>query len=244
MKIGIIGAMEEEVHILRDMLTHSKEQYIGGCQFITGFLESNHYCLNSFLTKVKPMPRWKPHCFCKNFALTYVINTGSAGGMESGCEIGDITLPEVLTYHDADSRALGFDLGQIPYMQKDFHPSPKLIRAVYLAANYHPDLTIRHGLHHTGDSFMAGDDQVAQLLTNFPEMVSVDMEATAIAQVCEMFEVPYVVIRSLSDIVGKDNNMSFEEFLPIAAKNSTELVCSFVKVLAHQSELLEEGETA
>lgn len=243
MKIGVIGAMEEEVHILRDMLTHRKEQYIGGCQFITGLLNSTHIVLIRS-NQGKANAAMAATLLLQVFRPDYVINTGSAGGMQSGCEIGDITIPEVLTYHDADSRALGFELGQIPYMPKDYHPTPKLIRAVHLAANYHPDLTIRQGLHTTGDSFMAGDDQVAELRAKFPEMVSVDMEATAIAQVCEMFEVPYVVIRSLSDIVGKDNNMSFEEFLPIAAKNSTELVCSFVKVLEQEEASQEAGATA
>ena len=102
------------------------------------------------------------------FRPDYVINTGSAAGMQSDCRVGDITVPDVLTYHDADSRALGFEFGQIPFMPKEYYPCRQLISAVMQAAQEHEDLTMRHGLHCTGDSFIAGEEQLAQLKVNFP----------------------------------------------------------------------------
>lgn len=230
MKIGIIGAMEQEVQILRGLLTHCKQQNIGGSEFITGVLGNTHVVL-VLSHQGKANAAMAATILLQVFRPDYVINTGSAGGMQSDCRVGDITVPDVLTYHDADSRALGFELGQIPYMPKEYYPCKKLILAVMQAAAEHPDLIMRHGLHTTGDSFMAGEDQLAQLRKNFPEMMSVDMEATAIAQVCTQFEVPFVIIRALSDIVGQDNHVEFHEFLPLASHNSSLLVTSFIRIL-------------
>ena len=230
MKIGIIGAMEEEVQILRALLTHCKQQLIGGMEFITGLMGPTHIVLVKS-NQGKANAAMAATILLQVFRPDYVINTGSAGGMNGECQVGDMTVPDVLTYHDADARALGFELGQIPYMPKEYYPCPQLIRAVMEAASEHEELTMRHGLHATGDSFMAGEEQLAQLRANFPDLMSVDMEATAIAQVCSQFDVPFVIIRSLSDIVGQDNHVDFHEFLPLASHNSSMLVISFVRIL-------------
>lgn len=230
MKIGIIGAMEQEVQILRELLTHCKKQLIGGCEFFTGLLGTTHVVL-VLSHQGKANAAMAATLLLQVFRPDYVINTGSAGGMNPQCHVGDITVPDMLTYHDADARALGFELGQIPYMPKEYYPCKKLIEAVMQAAAEHPELTMRHGLHTTGDSFMAGEEQLAQLRKNFPHMMSVDMEATAIAQICTQFDIPYVIIRALSDIVGQDNHIDFHEFLPLASHNSSLLVTSFIRVL-------------
>lgn len=231
MKIGIIGAMEQEIKILREQLTHCKQQWIGGSEFITGLMGTVHIVL-VLSHQGKANAAMAATILLQVFRPDYVINTGSAGGMQSDCHVGDITVPDVLTYHDADARAIGFELGQIPYMPKEYYPCKKLIDAVMQAAADLPDLTMRHGLHATGDSFMAGEEQLAQLRTNFPALMSVDMEATAIAQVCTQFEVPFVIIRALSDIVGQDNHIDFHAFLPLASHNSSLLVVSFIRILA------------
>jgi adenosylhomocysteine nucleosidase len=236
MKIGIIGAMEQEVEILRDLLTHCKQQLIGGSEFITGLLGTAHIVLVKS-NQGKANAAMAATILLQVFRPDYVINTGSAGGMQSNCQVGDITVPDVLTYHDADARALGFELGQIPYMPKEYYPCKQLIQAVMQAASEHEDLTMRHGLHTTGDSFMAGEEQLAQLRANFPTMMSVDMEATAIAQVCSQFDVPFVIIRALSDIVGQDNHVDFHEFLPLASHNSSLLVTSFIRALEKRESL-------
>jgi adenosylhomocysteine nucleosidase len=230
MKVGIIGAMEQEVTILRELLTHCKKQLIGGSEFFTGLLGTTHVVL-VLSHQGKANAAMAATILLQVFRPDYVINTGSAGGMNPACQLGDITVPDVLTYHDADSRALGFEMGQIPFMPREYYPCKKLIEAVMEAAADHPDLVMRHGLHATGDSFMAGEDQLATMRMNFPAMMSVDMEATAIAQVCTQFDVPYVIIRALSDIVGQDNHVEFHEFLPLASHNSSLLITSFIRVL-------------
>jgi adenosylhomocysteine nucleosidase len=82
----------------------------------------------------------------------------------------------------------------------------------------------------TGDSFMADPERVEQLRQQFPDMLAVDMEAAAIAQSCHLFDVPFVVIRALSDIPGDtDNHLSFEQFLEVAAQHSSRMVDQMLK---------------
>ncbi|MNH45147.1 5'-methylthioadenosine/S-adenosylhomocysteine nucleosidase [compost metagenome] len=66
---------------------------------------------------------------------------------------------------------------------------------------------------------------------HFPQMKAVEMEAAAVAQVCYQFGTPFVVIRALSDIAGKESNISFDEFLPVAAKHSTQIVLKAIEMI-------------
>lgn len=78
---------------------------------------------------------------------------------------------------------------------------------------------------------MNDPQRVEQVRNHFPQMIAVEMEAAAVAQVCYQFNVPFVVIRALSDIAGKESNISFDEFLPVAAKHSTEIVLKTIEKL-------------
>ena len=76
----------------------------------------------------------------------------------------------------------------------------------------------------TGDSFMCDPERINQTRERFPTMLAVEMEGAAIAQTCHQLKTPFLVIRSLSDIAGQESPMSFDEFLPLAAKSSSEMV--------------------
>ena len=88
------------------------------------------------------------------------------------------------------------------------------------------------GLICTGDSFIGTDEAVEALRESFPDMKAVEMEGAAIAQTCHMLDVPFLVIRSLSDIAGKTSTVSFKEYLDTAAKHSAQLVMAMIKALA------------
>ena len=80
------------------------------------------------------------------------------------------------------------------------------------------------GLIASGDVFMSDAERVAIVKEQFPDMIAAEMEAAAVAQVCHQFETPFVVVRALSDIAGKESSMSFDEFLPLAAQHSSDIV--------------------
>jgi adenosylhomocysteine nucleosidase len=85
------------------------------------------------------------------------------------------------------------------------------------------------GLIGTGDSFMNDPVRVEAVRAIFPELVAVEMEAAAVAQVCFKFVTPFVVVRSLSDIAGKESSQSFEEYLQVAAENSSLMIQQMLK---------------
>lgn len=78
---------------------------------------------------------------------------------------------------------------------------------------------------------MSDAERVASVKEKFPNLKAGEMEAAAIAQVCYQFKTPFVIIRSLSDIAGKEAGISFEQFLEVAAKNSANLILNMLKGL-------------
>lgn len=87
------------------------------------------------------------------------------------------------------------------------------------------------GLICTGDAFVCTAERQAFIRTHFPSVIAVEMEASAIAQTCHQFAVPFVVVRAISDVADKESPMSFEEFLPLAAQSSSEMVINMVQLL-------------
>jgi adenosylhomocysteine nucleosidase len=110
----------------------------------------------------------------------------------------------------------------------------KLVQVAETAANEINDIQVVKGLIATGDSFMNDPARVDFVRGKFTELQAVEMEAAAIAQVAYQFHTPFVIIRSLSDIAGKESNVSFEQYLEKAAVNSANLVMKIVKAVHEQ----------
>lgn len=229
MKIGIIGAMEQEVARLKDLLTDMTCQEKAGCRFYTGKLDGfDVVLLQSGIGKVAAavgttllLEEFKPAC---------VINTGSAGGFHSSLNVGDVVVSTEVRYHDADVTAFGYEMGQMAQQPAAFMASENLMQVVEQAVEASNQHAVR-GLICTGDAFVCSADKQAFIRTHFPEVVAVEMEAAAIAQVCHQFNVPFVVVRAISDVADKESPMSFEEFLPLAAESSSVMVRDVVKRL-------------
>ena len=120
--------------------------------------------------------------------------------------------------------AFGYEIGQMAQLPAAFEADKKLINIAQQASESLQPLKTVQGLICTGDTFMADPIKAEMARKNFPSMAACEMEAAAIAQVCYQFKVPFVIIRSLSDIAGKTSEISFEQYLPIAAKNASILV--------------------
>ncbi|MCO7126373.1 5'-methylthioadenosine/S-adenosylhomocysteine nucleosidase [Sporolactobacillus shoreicorticis] len=231
MTIGIIGAMEEEVALLKEHMSRIEQNEIAGCRFYKGLLNGTEaVLLQSGIGKVSAalgttllIDRYQP---------TAIINTGSAGGTDTSLNIGDVVISSSVIHHDADATAFGYVAGQIPGMPPAFQPSNKLVRAALASsAAVRPEHQIVEGQIGSGDSFMADPERIRNVKKIFPELKAVEMEAAAIAQVCYQFKVPFLIIRSLSDIAGKDSNLLFDQFLKTAAKHSAEFTLSIIKEL-------------
>jgi len=223
MKIGIIGAMDEEVSILKSAMKEVTTTQIAGCEFYQGELNGKKVVLTkSGIGKVAAAVATT--LLLEKFAPDTIINTGSAGGFDTDLNVGDIVISTEVRFHDVDLTAFGYEIGQMAQLPPAFEATPSLIDIAHSAAQTLPDLNTVQGLICTGDIFMADPTKAEVARNNFPTMKACEMEAAAIAQVCYQFSVPFVIIRSLSDIAGKKSELSFEEFLPVAAKNASILV--------------------
>ncbi|WLV23640.1 5'-methylthioadenosine/S-adenosylhomocysteine nucleosidase [Aciduricibacillus chroicocephali] len=231
--IGIIGAMEEEVELLKGRMTDKKEQDVANCQFISGKLEgADVVLLKSGIGKVNAA--MATAILAERFAPDFVINTGSAGGFSSKLEVGDLVISENVVHHDVDVTAFDYKYGQVPGMPEVFAADTKLIEMTEEAVKS-IDLGYEVGLIATADTFMADPARVAFAREKFPNMIAAEMEAAAIAQVCWQYNIPFVIIRALSDIAGKESAVTFDEFIIKAGRNAAELIIRVVSMAAKEA---------
>ncbi|CAM3975010.1 5'-methylthioadenosine/S-adenosylhomocysteine nucleosidase [Staphylococcus schweitzeri] len=227
--IGIIGAMEEEVTILKNKLTQLSEISIAHVKFYTGILQEKEVVITqSGIGKVNAAI--STTLLINKFKPDIIINTGSAGALDESLNVGDVLISDDLKYHDADATAFGYEFGQIPQMPAIFESSKSLIEKVSQVVQQQK-LSAKVGLIVSGDSFIGSVEQRQKIKKVFPNAMAVEMEATAIAQTCYQFKVPFVVVRAVSDLANGEAEISFEAFLEKAAVSSSQTVEALVSQL-------------
>ncbi|NOI78106.1 5'-methylthioadenosine/S-adenosylhomocysteine nucleosidase [Vibrio coralliilyticus] len=230
MKIGIIGAMEQEVSILKQAIKNCQEVSKAGCTFFSGQLNGvDVVLLQSGIGKVAAAIGTT--VLLDEYQPDVVINTGSAGGFDSTLNLGDVVISTEVRHHDADVTAFGYEMGQMAGQPAAFTADAKLMDVAEKALSQMEDKHAVRGLICTGDTFVCTAERQAFIRQHFPSVIAVEMEASAIAQACHQFKVPFVVVRAISDVADKESPMSFEEFLPLAAKSSSEMVFKMVELL-------------
>ncbi|MGO3345757.1 MAG: 5'-methylthioadenosine/S-adenosylhomocysteine nucleosidase [Marinomonas sp.] len=226
--IGLIGAMDEEVAVIKSWMSGVCKESIAGCDFFIGQFEGNDVVLlQSGIGKVNAA--LSTTLLLSKFAPEYVINIGSAGGFAAELNVGDVVISDQVVHHDVDVTAFGYAMGQVPNMPATYASDTDLIKKAQAAVTAVNRVKAKVGLIGTGDSFMNDPVRVEAVRAMFPEMVAAEMEAAAVAQVCHKFQTPFVVVRSLSDIAGKESSQSFEEYLKVAAENSSLMIQQMLK---------------
>jgi len=230
MKAGIIGAMEPEVAILKEKLANCETSTHAGYTFYQGQLDNNEVVIvQSGIGKVAAA--LATAILIDKFQPDYVVNTGSAGGFDAKLKVGDVVVSSEVRYHDVDLTAFGYEIGQLPANPAAYIPHKTLVTAAKKGTEQLVGIQTMVGLITTGDTFMTKDDDIAKARGNFPNMAAVEMEGAAIAHTCHQFNVPFVIIRSLSDIAGKESPTSFDEYLETASVNSSQLVINMLNAL-------------
>lgn len=228
LRIALIGAMDQEIELLKSAMEDLQSFNQAGYDFHKGRLHGAEVILlKSGIGKVNAaigttilLHEFNPDC---------VINTGSAGGFDPLLKVGDVVISDRVLHHDADLTIFGYKPGQLPGMPPAFIPDADLSAIAEKCINEFVGVTTVHGLIATGDSFMDEPERVKATRRTFPEIKAVEMEAAAIAQTCHRFDIPFIVIRALSDIAGKESNISFKEFLETAATNSANMVSAIIR---------------
>ena len=228
--IAIIGAMQQEVALLQSRISQAKTDTVAHISITRGMLAGKPVLLaQSGIGKVNAAITTA--ILLDKYNAAYIINTGSAGGLQSGMKQGDVVIGVQTAHHDADATAFDYVIGQLPQMPARYDSDATLVEHAARAAVAFDAAAIHRGLIVSGDQFINHPDKIARIRTHFPDALAVEMEAAAIAQTCYQFARPCVIIRALSDLADGEAEYSFETFLQMAATHSAEMVENLVKAL-------------
>ncbi|ASK26442.1 5'-methylthioadenosine/S-adenosylhomocysteine nucleosidase [Neisseria chenwenguii] len=228
--VAVIGAMEQEIELLRASMSDVKEVKFGRFTAYEGGLAGKRAVLvlsGIGKTNAAAAAAWAISCF----APDCVVNTGSAGGLGKGLKVGDVVIGTRVAHHDVDVTAFGYEWGQIPQLPAAFESDEVLTEAAERAAAAFTGAAVTRGLIVSGDQFVHSSEGVAAIRSRFADVKAVEMEAASIAQTCHQLETPFVVIRAVSDSADEKADMSFEEFLKTAAVSSAEMVMALCEAV-------------
>ncbi|WP_068774524.1 5'-methylthioadenosine/adenosylhomocysteine nucleosidase [Paenibacillus sp. FJAT-26967] len=222
-KIGLIGAMNEEIELLIQAMTGVKETRKAGITYREGLFQGKEVVVcRSGVGKVNAAVCTQ--ILIDQFGVNAVLFTGVAGALDPELNIGDIVISTACMQHDMDVRALGFPRGVIPYEEvSTFAADPELIKLADAASRELFDGRTKQGLVLSGDQFVASRELVAELFHDLGGSCT-EMEGAAVAQVCSMNSIPFVVIRSMSDKADGSAHVNFAEFTKQASENSHRII--------------------
>jgi adenosylhomocysteine nucleosidase len=224
MKIGIIGAMEVEVEFLKKEMEVTRCVKKASMEFFEGKIKNTEVVVvKSGIAKVNA--GICVQILVDEFKVTHVINTGVAGSLDARINIGDIVLSTDACYHDVDATVFGYKKGEIPQMgMLSFSADKELIEkakeAIKKAA---PDLGVFEGRVCSGDQFISSGEVKEEIIKEFGGMCT-EMEGAGIAQACYLNEIPFVIIRAISDKADGSDIMDYPEFEKKAAHDCAALV--------------------
>lgn len=228
MIIGIIGAMDEEVEMLKKEIILNRKESKASMEFSCGSLwEHEAVVVRSGIGKVNSAIC--AQILIDDFNVDYIINVGIAGGIGMDIRPGDVVIAENLVQHDMDTSAFGDKLGQVPRLDTyDFRCSEELIKKAEMGCSELNKINSFKGRIVTGDQFIADAEKIKWLKEKF-NALACEMEGASIAQVCHLNNIPFVVIRSISDNANTGAHIDYEKFKYIAVENSTTILRSMLK---------------
>ncbi|MBQ7578788.1 MAG: 5'-methylthioadenosine/adenosylhomocysteine nucleosidase [Synergistaceae bacterium] len=225
-KIGLIGAMDVEIALLKESAVIIKTEKIAGMEFFSGKIGSADIVIvKSGVGKVNA--GICAQILITHFGVNEIINTGVAGSLRSDLNISSIVIAVDCVQHDFDVSPLNFAKGEIPYTGKfAFETDDKLRGEIVKAAKkFAPFRNIVEGRICTGDQFISDKSQKDAITKNFGGDCC-DMESGAIAQVCYLNNIPFAIIRAISD---SSDSSDYEEFKEVTARLSASIVKSMLE---------------
>ena len=225
--IGIIGAMEPEVEALIASIDNPSTEKVSGITFYTGKIgEKSVAIAKCGIGKV--FAALCAQTMILKFAPDLLVNTGVGGALASGISTGDIVIASDLCQHDMDTSAIGDPKGLVSGINMIYFEADKRAGEILLATAKSLSLNARLGRIASGDKFIASGEDKTRIITDF-SADACEMEGCAIAQVAYVNGTPFAVVRAISDSADGEATMDYPTFLPIAARNSTNMTLALVK---------------
>ena len=224
MTIGIIGAMEEEVAVLKQEMDIEETVEYASMQFCKGILCGKQVVIvRSGIGKVNA--GICAQILADKFDVDVLINTGIAGSLDAAIDIGDMVISTDLVEHDMDATIFGDTLGQVPRMDTfSFPAEPSLVeKAVAANKEANPDIQTFTGRIVSGDQFVSSAEVKEKLVKNFGAKCT-EMEGAAIAHAAYLNHISCVIIRAISDKADNSATMDYPTFEKKAIEHSVRLV--------------------
>lgn len=236
MPIGIMSAMHEEIHLLLEQMEVKSETTIGMRTYYKGLLWENDVIL-VFSRWGKVAASSSATTLIERFGIDELIFSGVAGGISSKLNIGDVVIGNRLIQHDVDATPL-FEKYEIPLTEKKyFETNNRITNLLYNSAqtffvNYelNDKVKITFNLHSpklylgtiaSGDEFVSDIKKIYEIRNNLPDVLCVEMEGAAVAQVCYEYDIPFGIVRTISDSADESAHIDFVKFVEQVASHYT-----------------------
>lgn len=227
--LGIIGAMDEEVDILVDVMNVRETVEKASLKFYKGTIEDKDVVLvRCGIGKVNSA--LCAQILISEFEVDGVVNTGVAGALNENLDVFDIVISTDAIQYDFDTTVFGHKKGEIPRMESStFVADEKLIDLAYNSSKEEvKNHKILKGRVVTGDRFISSKELKDELVSEFNAYCG-EMEGASIAHVCALNKIPFVIIRAMSDKADGSADVTYEEFVKDAAINSKDIVINMIK---------------
>ena len=226
--IGIIGAMEVEVAILKEKMEDVRIIKKASMDFYEGILAGKKVVVvRSGIGKENA--GICAQILADVFSVDAIINTGIAGSLNKNINIGDIVLSTDVVQHDMDATGFGYRKGQIPQMPVFFFNADDNLRrlAAEVCKEVNPDIQVFEGRIASGDQFVCDQDVKNQIVSDFSAYAT-EMEGAAIGQAAYLNEIPFLVVRAISDKADGSAQMDYSEFEKAAVDHSVRLTLNML----------------
>lgn len=218
--------MKEELEALKEYLTVEKEYEIFDLKFYEGKINDLTCILvESGIGKVNAARTTQ--ILIDNMKVDYIFNIGVAGGIDASLDVLDVVIADKLVQHDFDITAFNHEKGYIPNVGIFIESDNYLLN---IAKNLIHDHSCKIGTIASGDIFCT-DILMSNKINKKFNALAVEMEGASIAQVCFLSHIPFLIIRSISDIPGKDNVLTYDEFLEKSSKKVAHIMNEILKYI-------------
>jgi adenosylhomocysteine/aminodeoxyfutalosine nucleosidase len=227
-KIAIMGAMSEEVAPIVEKLSNLQKTVYGANTYYEG--EYNGQEVVVAYSKIgKVFATLTATILIEKFACERLLFSGVAGAISSDLNIGDLIIASSLSQHDLDITAFGHPFGFVPEGAVSI-PTDANLRQIAKEVAVAKGLSVKEGIIATGDQFVANEARKNWIGETF-KADALEMEGASVAVVCSALEIPFFILRAISDSADMDAGFNFEEFLESSAKVSADFILSMVDAI-------------
>jgi len=225
-KIAIMGAMPEEIEPIIGKLDDLKVTEYAANKYYEGMYHGQPVVV-AYSKIGKVFATLTATSLIEKFGCDTLLFSGVAGAISEELHIGDLIIADGLCQHDLDITAFGHPYGYVPEGEVCI-PTDETLREVAKTVAKEKGLPLKEGIIATGDQFVADPERKEWIGKTF-NADALEMEGAAVAVVCSSLNVPYFILRAISDSADMDASFNFDEFLESSAKISADFILAMVE---------------